>query len=63
VAGSAPCGNGGSCDPNNLGGASCTSLGLGAGTLVCDPLTCMYDTSMCHLSTGAAGSGGGGTGG
>lgn len=45
------CGNGlidgnEQCDGAQLKGASCTSLGAGAGTLVCSPL-CIYDTSGC----------------
>lgn len=44
------------CDGVNLQGFDCSSLGLGSGTLACDPMTCTFDTSMCM-------GGGGGTGG
>lgn len=44
------------CDGINLQGFDCGSLGLGTGTLACDPMTCTFDTSMCM-------GGGGGTGG
>ena len=47
------------CDPNNLGGQTCSSLGAGSGTLMCDPVTCSYDRSMC---TGTGQQGGGGLG-
>lgn len=60
-----PCGTGPGCDPADLGDASCDSLGLGEGVLSCDPLTCMFDTSMCERpgsgmggTTGAFGGGG-----
>lgn len=58
-----PCGSGPGCDPADLGDETCGTLGLGEGTLSCDPVTCMFDTSMC-TSPGGGGSGGsGGTGG
>src|SRR5688572_16314030 len=44
------------CDGANLQGFDCTSLGLGTGSLGCDPVTCTFDTSMCM-------GGGGGTSG
>ena len=47
------------CDPNNLGGQTCASLGAGSGTLLCDPMTCSFDRSMC---TGTGTQGGGGLG-
>jgi hypothetical protein len=47
------------CDPNNLGGQTCSSLGAGSGTLLCDPMTCSFDRSMC---TGTGTQGGGGLG-
>lgn len=45
------CGNGSmegeeECEPGNLGGATCDSMGLGAGNLSCSD-TCRYDTSGC----------------
>jgi hypothetical protein len=43
------------CDGADLQGFDCESLGLGAGELGCDPVTCTFDTSMC----GAVGSTGG----
>lgn len=53
-----PCGTGPGCDPADLGDETCATLGMGAGVLACDPVTCMFDTSMC-----SGGGGGGGTGG
>jgi hypothetical protein len=50
-----PCGRAGSegCDPSDLDGHSCQSLGAGSGQLACDPVTCVFDLSMCTgLSTG-----------
>jgi hypothetical protein len=35
------------CDGMDLQGFDCESLGLGDGTLGCDPVTCTFDTSMC----------------
>src|SRR5262245_55569785 len=62
-----PCGTGGKCNPKDLGGATCTSLGMGMGDLTCDPDTCMFDMTMCQGAgnTGTAASGGsaGATGG
>jgi hypothetical protein len=57
-----PCGNGGDCNPDNLGGETCPGLGMGDGTLACDPMTCTYDTSMCEGSTGMGNGGNGSTG-
>jgi hypothetical protein len=57
-----PCGNGGICDPQDLGGETCPGLGMGDGTLACDPVTCTYDTSMCEGSTGTGNGGNGSTG-
>ena len=53
-----PCGNGGSCNPNDLGGETCLGLGMGTGTLACDPVTCTYDTSMCEGASNGMGMGG-----
>ncbi|MDH5675606.1 MAG: hypothetical protein OEZ06_26015 [Myxococcales bacterium] len=61
-----PCGNATeTCDPNDLGGATCDTLGMGEGRLLCDPATCTFDVSMCGSggNTGSGGSGGGDTGG
>jgi hypothetical protein len=61
-----PCGYGGPvCDPSNLGGTTCLSLGLGEGELVCDPASCTFDTSMCIGGSDGHGHGGdpGGMGG
>lgn len=55
-----PCGNGGMCNPNNLGGETCQGLGMGDGILACDTVTCTYDTSMCE-GTGMGGNGGNGS--
>ena len=46
------CGNGTvdaaeDCDEEDLGGATCESLGFASGTLGCDLLTCRFDTSGC----------------
>jgi hypothetical protein len=57
-----PCGDGTeTCNPDDLGGETCQSLGAFGGTLACDPVTCTYDMSMCI--GGGANAGGGGTGG
>lgn len=48
-----PCGTGPGCDPDDLGGQSCQSLGLAAGVLGCDPQTCELDTSLCGVTFGA----------
>ena len=58
-----PCGDGGDCNPEDLDGESCGSLGAGFGSLSCDPATCTFDLSMCIGSGGADQGGGGGTGG
>jgi hypothetical protein len=54
-----PCGNGGMCNPNNLGGETCQGLGMGEGILACDAVTCTYDTSMCEGVGGGGGNNGG----
>ncbi len=46
------CGNGEispgeQCDGEDLQGFDCMSLGLQGGELLCSPLTCTFDTSMC----------------
>lgn len=46
------CGNGvvdpgEQCDGMDLQGFDCASLGLGGGVLACDPVMCVFDTSMC----------------
>jgi hypothetical protein len=53
------CGNdlvepGEQCDGSNLQGFDCSSLGLGGGTLNCDPVTCTFDTSMCMATSGGS---------
>jgi hypothetical protein len=50
------------CDGNDLGTASCASLGLGSGTLRCTS-DCGFDTSGCSGAQGGQGGGAGGTGG
>ena len=35
------------CDGSEFGGESCQSLGEGKGTLICDPVICTFDFSMC----------------
>lgn len=60
-----PCGTGPGCITDDLGGETCVSLGMQAGTLRCDEETCMYDTSLCGPGGGIGGAGstfGGGTG-
>jgi len=42
-----PCGAGPGCDPTDLGGETCESLGLGSGRLLCDPATCTFVLSLC----------------
>jgi cysteine-rich repeat protein len=37
------------CDGTDLGGASCQSLGLGSGTLACNPSCQSFDTSGCVM--------------
>jgi hypothetical protein len=39
--------------PSNFGGHTCMSLGQGSGVLRCDPLRCIFDTSMCFQDDGA----------
>jgi hypothetical protein len=56
--GTGPCGNGGDCDPNDLGGENCNSLNAGRGRLACDPITCTFDLSMCSGGPGTFGGGG-----
>jgi len=61
-----PCGTGPGCNTDDLGGESCTSLGMQSGVLACDPETCQYDTSLCGPGGGNGGAGaifGGGMGG
>jgi hypothetical protein len=61
-----PCGTGPGCNPGDLGGESCTSLGMQSGVLDCDPETCQFDTSLCGPAGGGGGAGaifGGGMGG
>lgn len=60
-----PCGTGPGCNTDDLGGETCESLGMQAGTLRCDEETCMYDTSLCGpggLFGGGNGAGGNGPG-
>ena len=58
------CGNGAidateECDGKNLHDETCATLGMGAGMLSCDPVTCSYDTSMCaNRPSGMGGAGG-----
>lgn len=49
------------CEPTNLNGQTCQSLGFTGGTLSCGTCT-SYDTSLCSTtSTSSGGSGGGGS--
>ena len=45
------------CDGPDLGGATCESLAMGfdGGILVCDPESCLFDTSMCTMSESTGG--------
>jgi hypothetical protein len=47
------------CDGADLNAATCSTLGLGNGILLCDPATCTYDSSMCNSAARDAGSSGG----
>jgi hypothetical protein len=63
-----PCGKGGMCNPENLDGFTCASLGAGSGVLSCDPVTCTFDLSMCSgegigIGTGSGNNGNGTQGG
>jgi hypothetical protein len=40
------------CDGQNLNGFTCESLGNTGGTLLCDAVTCTFDTSLCTNDTG-----------
>lgn len=40
------------CDGADLQDLDCTALGLGTGTLGCDPMMCTFDTSMCMSDSG-----------
>lgn len=56
------CGNGAldmneQCDGQNLNGFTCESLGNTGGTLLCDAVTCTFDTSMCSNDTSGGTSG------
>ena len=56
------CGNGAldvneQCDGQNLNGFNCESLGNTGGTLLCDPVTCTFDTAMCTNDTSGGTSG------
>ena len=55
-----PCGYGLPCNPKDLGGHTCESLGLNAGELSCDPKTCNFVLTKCdgYAPDGGAGSGG-----
>ena len=48
------CGNGvidvgEQCDGGDLNGFQCEDLGLDAGILNCDPMTCTFDTTLCGI--------------
>lgn len=53
-----PCGTGPGCNMDDLGGETCTSLGMPSGVLACDPETCQFDTSLCGGPGGGGGIGG-----
>ncbi|MEM9460563.1 MAG: hypothetical protein AAGF11_40720 [Myxococcota bacterium] len=55
------CGNGvidlgEQCDGADLQGFDCAGLGLGGGMLLCDPVTCTFDTANC-MPVGGCGNG------
>ncbi len=37
------------CDKDNLNGFTCEALGNAGGTLLCDPISCTFDTQMCDV--------------
>ena len=54
------CGNGvvelgEQCDGDDLDGNSCESLGYVGGELLCDPVMCTYEASMCETDMGGSG--------
>lgn len=49
--------SGESCDGSSLNAQSCTTLGFTGGALACTP-TCIFDTSVCTISSGGGGGGG-----
>jgi len=58
--GGATCGNsmietGEECDTNNLNRETCMSLMKGDGMLLCDPVMCKFDDSMCMSGSGGVG--------
>ena len=60
--GAGDCGNGvidagEQCDGADLNSFDCSSLGYAGGTLGCDPMMCIFDTSMCTTDTGGSTSG------
>ena len=40
------------CDKSNLNGFTCEALGNMGGELLCDPMTCTFDTQMCDVGGG-----------
>jgi hypothetical protein len=42
------------CDSDDVGGATCSSLGKGSGTLRCDNARCQFDFSSCSTSDASA---------
>ncbi|MDH5672151.1 MAG: hypothetical protein OEZ06_08380 [Myxococcales bacterium] len=49
-----PCGTGLGCDPTDLGGESCQSMGLGEGRLLCNPVSCTFEVALCSGGGGSA---------
>ena len=54
------CGNGivelgEQCDGDDLDGNTCETLGYVGGELLCDPVMCTYDASMCETDMGSTG--------
>ncbi len=45
------------CDGDNLNNFNCEALGNAGGTLLCDPMTCTFDTQMCEVGGGDSGGG------
>jgi hypothetical protein len=53
-----PCGYGMPCNPKDLGGRTCESLGLKGGDLSCDPNTCNLVLTKCETGSSSSGTGG-----
>jgi len=59
----AECGNGvidrgEQCDGEDFGGFDCMGLGYSGGSISCDPVMCILDSSMCEMGDSTGGTGG-----